>query len=153
MRGGYNSDLDGEDGELHVGSTDRAARDYNLRRPGPQAQPHADAGGTHEQGHDIPHVTPPGPRSDHTTSGSDQRRGPSRHYFHPAAPPMPQSAPTVQSGRFYLTKRQKLRENESRLKDLDLPGCKDRFSNMQRSVTEPIQTARTRYQGYDDLQW
>jgi hypothetical protein len=141
MRGGCNSDesdLDGESGESRMKPTDRSAGDYDLRRPGPQRHPPPDAGGTHEEGHDIPHIPSPEPRPDHgkylhgdtgryteneyipppnfRPEHSDYRRGPPGHYFYSPPPPMPMptSAPTVPRGWFRLTKRQKLREDESR---------------------------------------
>jgi hypothetical protein len=114
MRGGYNSDLDGDGEASRTRPTDRYFNGYNMNlhlpRPGPQRRPHPDTGGTHEGGHDIPHVPPPNPRSD----SDNHRRRPSRHHFQPAAPPLLAGAPTVQSGCFFSTKRQKMREDESR---------------------------------------
>jgi len=134
MRGGYNSDLDGEGGEPRMRSADRSAQDH----PRPQRQPHPDAEGIPEEGRDIPNIPSAKPRSDpgnylHGDTGrypeneyvppqnfgpehSDYRRGPSGHYFYPPPPPMPMptSAPAVPRGWFHLTKRQKLREDESR---------------------------------------
>jgi hypothetical protein len=165
MRGGYNSDLDGEGGEPRMRPAGRSA----------QRQPHPDAGRTPEEGHDIPQIPPRKPRSDpgnhlHGDTGrypgneyvpppnfrpeyKDYRHGPSGHYFYPPPPPMPMptSAPAVPGGWFHLTKRQKLREDESRSsKALILP-CPNVTSNTRCSASYPIQTAGTRYQGHDDF--
>ena len=170
MRGGYNSDFDGEGGEFQSRPTDRFAQDHDIHRPGPQGQPRPDAGETHEEGHDIPRVPPPDPRPDY----GEHRRRPEGHYFYPPPPPMPMptSVSTVQKGWFFLTKRQKLREDESRssktsilsyqtalltsdtvlqnlskrlehdIKEMMISNGETRKSRKRRDLQEPLQRAR-----------
>jgi hypothetical protein len=130
MRGGNNSELDGESEEEHPRPENYFTPRSTSRRPGYHRQPKPDVGGTHEDGHSR-FLFRDSDLGDHFPERS-------RHYPQEAAPPMP--ARGIHSGVFRLTERQQLREDESRpLKDIELQPTSI-FFNTRYSAAKPIRT-------------
>lgn len=102
LRGGYNSELDGESEEERP-----RTQDY---RQGFRRKPNSDAEGVDEDERDRPSIRSP----NHSSSSSSYRHRSSRHYPESATSSMPARAPIASSGSFHLTKRQRLREDESK---------------------------------------
>jgi hypothetical protein len=142
MRGGNNSELDGESEQGHPRPEDHYTPGSASRRPERHRPPNPDAGGIYEDDYVRPahYGSHPGGRF---------RQRP-RHYPERAAPSMPVRAPTAQTGSFHLTERQKMREDESRIQKINL-STQLVTSDTQFSDAKPVPKTRRRHLRDDDF--
>jgi hypothetical protein len=106
MRGGNNSELDGESEDEYLKSEGYYAPGSTPRRPEHHRHHNSDAGGIHEDDH---------VRSTYVRCPGDHYRQNPRHYPERAAPPTLSRATTARTRMFHVTERQDMHEKRSRI--------------------------------------
>lgn len=110
MRGGNNSELDGESEDEYLKSEGYYPPGSTSRRPEPHRHHNSDAGGSHEDDHvrSTYYVR-------YSAGPGDRYRQNPRHYPERAAPPTLSRATTARTSMFHVTERQEMHENRSRI--------------------------------------